>query len=217
MTLQRLGHPLVWVAALVLSLHCARGSESLSSAAQDLLRDEPAFLIREGTAWVQAERDRHRSSGVALSEDEKRRFAGYFSPQVLADARVRVVNTIDNPSFYSAYDELGKRVPLDFSGAVGLALIDTVLLRRSHGGPGTDARHSVLFHELVHLEQYRLFGAERYVEHYVRALADNGYHYRSHPFEAQAYELQNRYRQHPDRIFMVADEVHRRLGPGDPN
>lgn len=136
---------------------------------------------------------------------------GFFTTEVLESARIRVVDAIEDPPFYSAYEELGREVPLRFSGAVGLALVDTILLRRSHAGPGTDARHSVLFHELVHLEQYRILGAETYVERYVSAFAENGFEYRANPFEAQAFELQNRYRNQPDRTFVVADEVRRRF------
>ena len=71
--------------------------------------------------------------------------------------------------------------------AVGLAIADTVLLRRGAWN------QSVLFHELVHAEQYRLRGVRGFLKSYLRdAIQTGGY-----PFgitlETQAYALQERY------------------------
>lgn len=211
MTSLRLVRLLLLLGLLPVCTQCASGSEPSAPAARKLERDEVAFLIREGTAWVKAERDRHRPDAEALSDDEKRQFAGFFTPELLDSARVKVVSAIENPGFFAAYEELGKRFPLDLSRAVGLALDDTVLLVRSHGGRGTDARRSILFHELVHLAQYRLLGTDPYLERYVRELAGQDYEYRANPFEAQAFELQDRYRRQPGEVFAVEAEVRRRF------
>ncbi len=197
---------------LVATSHCARGSEPLSAAAQELRRDELGFLIREAQAWVKGERERHRPKAQPLTEDEKRRLADFFPEDVIANARIRVVNGLENPAFFSAYEELGKPFPLDVSNAVGMALGDTVLLARSHGGVGTEARLSVLFHELVHLTQYRLHGIDGQLERYVKALAGNTFSYRANPYEDQAFDLQWRFDREPSRVFSVEDEVQQRFG-----
>jgi len=203
---------LLLLCLLVATSHCARGSEPLSAAAQELRQDELGFLIREAQAWVKEERDRHRSVAQPLTEEEKRQLAGFFPEDVIANARIRVVNALEDPGFFSAYEELGKPFPLDVSNAVGLALGDTVLLARSHGGVGTEARLSVLFHELVHLTQYRLHGIDGQLERYVKALVGNDFSYRSNPYEDQAFELQWRFNREPDRVFSVEDAVQRRFG-----
>ncbi|MEM7353953.1 MAG: hypothetical protein AAF657_24340 [Acidobacteriota bacterium] len=217
MTPQGFGRRLAWLGVFLISTQCAGGGGPLSPAAAQLRQDEAAFLARQGQIWVEAQRQLHRPHAVALSDDEKQQLVGFFSNEVLDQARIRVVNRIENPDFYAAYEELDKRFPLDFASAVGLALVDTVLIRRSHAGPGTESRKWVLFHELVHLEQYRLVGPENYIERYIRALAEGGFDYRSNPFEAQAFELQNRYRRRPEGPFVVEDEVSRRFAASVPN
>lgn len=197
---------------LLMGSRCARGQ--LSPAARELQRDELRFLIREGTAWVKAERNHYRPSAAPLTGKEKRRFAGFFPPELLAAARVKVVSAIRNPDFYAAYEELGKRYPLNLENAVGFAVVDTVLIARSHGGRGTEARVSLLFHELVHLTQYQVLGVDAQLERYIRALAEGGFRYRANPFEVQAFELQRRFDRRPQAVFSVEDEVRRRFVDG---
>lgn len=204
-------HCLLLLGVLLLSSQCAR-SEALSPAARELQQDELGFLTREAQAWVAAERARHRPEAQPLTDEEKAKLAPFFPADVIENARVRVVNSLENPPFFSAYDELGRRYPLNVESAVGLALVDTVLLARSHGGRGTDARLSVLFHELVHLTQYRQYGAEGMLERYVRVFAEGGFVYRTNPYEDQAFDLQRRFGRHPDRVFSVEAEVIRRFG-----
>ena len=195
-----------------MSSQCAKGSDSLSAAALELQRDELGFLIREARAWVKGERARHRPDGQPLTEDEKRRLAAFFPDDVITNVRVAVVNGLENPGFFSAYEELDKPFPLDVSSAVGMALGDTILIARSHGGVGTEARLSVLFHELVHVTQYRLHGIDGQLERYVKALAGSGFRYRANPYEDQAFDLQGRFDRDPERVFSVEAEVLQRFG-----
>ncbi len=202
---------------LLLSARCA-GDPRPSPAAEEMLRDEVGFLIREATAWVEAQRDEHRPDGRRLTAEEKRRLAGFFPPEILEETRVKAVRRIDNPGFFAVYQEAGRPLPLDFSGAVGLALIDTILVARSvevRGSPPLP----LLFHELVHLVQYRRFGVDAYFERYVRSWADNDGRYRGIAFEQQAFRLQRRFRADPAATFSVWDEVERRFGlePADPS
>ena len=64
----------------------------------------------------------------------------------------------------------------------------------------------LLFHELVHVEQYRQLGIERFAELYVGGFLKEG-RYESIPLEANAYWLEDRYRGAPNEQFSVSDAV----------
>lgn len=71
--------------------------------------------------------------------------------------------------------------------------------------PITDA---VLFHELVHVEQYRQLGVAKFSELYVRGFLLGG-GYDGIPLEIIAYKLGFRFESAPGRQFSVADNVAR--------
>src|ERR1019366_4204019 len=66
--------------------------------------------------------------------------------------------------------------------------------------------NGILFHELVHVEQYRQLGIPRFSDLYVRGFL-NGGSYDAIPLEVNAYTLGGRFEQNPARQFSVADEV----------
>jgi hypothetical protein len=68
--------------------------------------------------------------------------------------------------------------------------------------------NGLLFHELVHVEQYRQLGIPRFSELYVRGFL-NGGSYEAIPLEVNAYSLEDRFRSAPRRMFSVEDEVGR--------
>jgi len=66
--------------------------------------------------------------------------------------------------------------------------------------------NGLLFHELVHVEQYRQLGIPRFAELYVRGfLSGDGYD--GIPLEINAYGLGGRFERNPETRFSVADEV----------
>ncbi len=64
----------------------------------------------------------------------------------------------------------------------------------------------LLFHELVHVEQYRQLGIPRFSDLYVRGFL-NGGSYSAIPLEVNAYALGNRFEKDPAQLFAVSDEV----------
>jgi hypothetical protein len=66
--------------------------------------------------------------------------------------------------------------------------------------------NGLLFHELVHVEQYRQLGISRFSELYVRGFL-NGGSYEAIPLEVNAYALQGRFEANPAQGFSVAEEV----------
>lgn len=66
----------------------------------------------------------------------------------------------------------------------------------------------LLFHELVHVEQYRQLGIPRFSDLYVRGFL-NGGSYEAIPLEVNAYMLGGRFESDPHRVFSVEHEVGR--------
>jgi hypothetical protein len=178
---------------------------------ESLGSDELEALADEAGRWLRAMNEEHRPRGRALSAAERSAFAGFFAPELLERARVRTVDGIDNPGFYTAFfDERDRPLPIDFRRASGLALIDTVLIVGRRVSPDSPGWLPLLFHELVHLAQVEVQG-EDHVAAYVRGWAEGGFRYRDIPQEEQAFGLAARFRAAPDRPFSVADEVRRRF------
>jgi hypothetical protein len=73
--------------------------------------------------------------------------------------------------------------------------------------------NGLLFHELVHVEQYRQLGIPRFSELYVRGFL-NGGSYEAIPLEVNAYTLEGRFESDPRRMFSVKDEVGRWAAEG---
>jgi hypothetical protein len=73
--------------------------------------------------------------------------------------------------------------------------------------------NGLLFHELVHVEQYRQLGIPRFSDLYVRGFL-NGGSYEAIPLEMNAYTLGGRFESDPQRVFSVDDEVRRWAAEG---
>ena len=71
----------------------------------------------------------------------------------------------------------------------------------------------LLFHELVHVEQYRQLSIPSFSELYVRGFLDGG-SYEAIPLEVNAYSLENRFRRDPGQAFSVRAEVTKWLSAG---
>ncbi len=126
---------------------------------------------------------------------------GFFSPQVLDEARLLVLDGVrlKNPPFYRTLKRMGFAGLRDMSQVAAITFCNIVV---SHV-PFTDG---LLFHELVHVEQYRLLGTRRFSELYVRGFLSGG-GYDGIPLEKNAYELGRRFEADPRQRFSVADEV----------
>jgi len=74
-------------------------------------------------------------------------------------------------------------------------------------------RNGLLFHELVHVEQYRQLGISRFSELYVRGFL-NGGGYEAIPLEVNAYTLEGRFENNPPQQVSVIDEVRRWITEG---
>jgi hypothetical protein len=150
---------------------------------------------------ITAQRQKYCSRAVPLSAQQKAAMTGFFSPQVLDSARLLVLERerVSNPEFYPMLKGLGFTNLPDQSGMGATTFSDVVV---SHG----PFSNGLLFHELVHVEQYRQLGIPRFSELYVGGFL-NGGSYDAIPLEVNAYTLGGRFEQNPTKQFSVADEV----------
>jgi hypothetical protein len=133
---------------------------------------------------------------------------GCFSPQLLEGIRLLVLQgeQVAIPECYSMLRTLGFRNLPDQSTMGAITFCDVVV---SHE-PFTNG---LLFHELVHVEQYRQLGIPRFSDLYVRGFL-NGGSYEAIPLEVNAYTLGGRFESDPLRAFSVENEVRRWAAEG---
>jgi len=112
---------------------------------------------------------------------------------VLQDSRVQ------NPGFYPQLFQIGFRNLPDFRLMAAITFGDVVVAHQ----PFT---HCLLFHELVHVEQYRQLGIPQFSGLYVRGFLSGG-GYDGIPLERNAYALGARFEGNPHQQFSVRDDV----------
>lgn len=151
--------------------------------------------------YIEAQRNRFGSRAIPLSAEQKQAMARFFLPQLIDGTRVLVLKgeRIPNPDFYPMLRNLGFNNLPDQSTMAAITLSDNVV---SH----VDFTNGLLFHELVHVEQYRQLGIPRFAELYVRGFLSGG-SYEAIPLEVNAYALGARYENDSTQHFSVADEV----------
>jgi hypothetical protein len=160
--------------------------------------DQLSALVAD---YIALQRTRYLPRARPLSAAQKTAMADFFSPQLLDNARSLVLESerVANPDFYSTLRNLGFNDLPDQSTMRAITFVDTVV---SHG-PFND---SLLFHELVHVEQYRQLGISSFSTLYVRGFLERG-GYEEIPLERNAYMLGARFEKDRSARFPVAAEV----------
>ena len=146
-----------------------------------------------------AQREKALPFAVPLSPLQKASMDGFFVPEVLDTTRLLVVGgaRVENPPFYPQLCQRGFTNLPHFSAA--MTFCDVVV---SHQ-PFSDG---LLFHELVHVEQYRQLGIARFAWLYGSGFLFCG-GYNGIPLEINAYRLGDRFESSPLTRFSVMDEV----------
>jgi hypothetical protein len=166
-----------------------------------LTPDQIAQVSELVPQYISTQRDRYRSRATPLSAQQKAAMAGFFSPQLLESTDVLLLQgeRVANPDFYPMLKSLGFKNLPDQSRMGAITFCDVVV---SHE-PFYDG---LLFHELVHAEQYRQLGIPQFSELYVRGFL-NGGSYEAIPLEVNAYTLEGRFEANHHQRFSVEDEV----------
>jgi hypothetical protein len=179
-----------------------------SIATPKLTHNQIAEVSRLVAGYILAQRDKYASRAVPLSGQQRAALARFFSPELLGDARVLVLEgeRVANPEFYPMLRAMGFENLPDQSAMAAITFHDVVVAHEPFS-PG------LLFHELVHVEQYGQLGVPRFAEFYVRGFL-NGGSYEGIPLEVNDYTLENRFRADPSRGFSVQKEVAKWLAEG---
>jgi hypothetical protein len=158
-----------------------------------------AVLSRPVARYILRQRDRLEPHGLPLPKEIIARLHPYFEDLDLGRARIVIADPlpIPNPPFSTVVHCLG----FDFPSAALTAAItfDHVIATREPMGP------ALLFHELVHLVQYRLLGVPLFARQYVQGFLAGGSYHRI-PLEDCAFDLERRFVTE-SRPFRVEAEV----------
>lgn len=167
-------------------------------------------LVAQGSRWVAEQREVFYPVGAPLPPDLVSEFAPFFDLRLLTRVRIATVPAIANPGFLEQYRPLfrEKAIPLlDFGAMDGITFLDAIVLTQRWG----HLPAPLIFHELVHVVQYDILGAARFVELFITGWVNQGFNYAAIPLEMDAYELQNWYATHPHEPFAAREEVSHRL------
>ena len=136
--------------------------------------------------YISAQRLKALLAAVPLDSVQSASMTGFFPQEVFDSTRLLVLDgtRVENPPFYAFLLQIGFITLPDFTTMAAITFGDVVV---SHQ-PFTDG---LLFHELVHVVQYRQLGIARFAELYVRGfLAGGGYD--GIPLEVNARQLEDR-------------------------
>jgi len=151
--------------------------------------------------YTESQKAIYYSGAAALSATQKAAMHGFFSESILNSVRVIVLvgERVQNPHFYPFLVGLGFINLPDFSLMAAITFCDVVVSHEPFSA-------GLLFHQLVHVEQYRQLGVPRLAELYVRGFLAGGC-YEGIPLEINAYTLAARYKAKPAERFSAAEEV----------
>jgi hypothetical protein len=159
---------------------------------------EMAALV---ASYIRGQRDAFAQRASELPPALQVQINCFFGPELLHSTRAVVLQDerVGDPDFYPMLEGLGFTNLPDFTGMAAITFSDVIVSHEPFGGP-------LLFHELVHVEQYRQLGVDRFAELYVNGFLSGG-SYEAIPLENNAYGLEGVFRQAPHRRFSVEEEV----------
>ena len=169
--------------------------------APQLRPDQIAQVSGLVSQCISTQREKYAPRAVRLSAHQKSAMGGFFSPGLQDGTRLLILRgeRVGNPDFYPMLRSLGFNNLPDQSTMGAITFSDVVVSHEPFS-------NGLLFHELVHVEQYRQLGIWRFSELYVRGFLNNG-KYEAIPLEVNAYALQGRFEANPAQGFSVAEEV----------
>jgi hypothetical protein len=151
--------------------------------------------------YISGQRQKFAARAVPLTAQQRAAVEAFFAPELLGSTRLLVLEheRVSNPGFYAMLWNLGFKDLPDQSTMAAITFCDVVVSHEPFS-------KGLLFHELVHVQQYLQLGISRFAELYVRGFL-NGGSYEAIPLEVNAYTLEDRFRREPHRGFSVQREV----------
>ena len=149
-----------------------------------LSAQQTTWFTAQVVAYIHAQRALYYPDAKPLAFGES--WIGYFQKVDLE--RIRIVEPrrrrVSNPPFYADLEKLGFTGLPDFSTMAAITYDDVVVFHDS-------LSQQLIFHELVHVTQYRLLGIEEFARLYIVGYLQAGYE--GTPLEKCAYELDGRF------------------------
>src|ERR1035441_4630206 len=138
-------------------------------ATPKLTPDQIAQVSGLVSQYIATQREKYTPRAVPLSAQQRSAMTGFFSPQVLDGTRFLVLQgeRVANPDFYPMLRSMGFNNLPDQSGMGAITFNDVVVSHEAFS-------NGLLFHELVHVEQYRQLGIPRFSELYVSGFLSGG-------------------------------------------
>ncbi len=170
-------------------------------------------LMQVATDWVRDQQRRLSPGSRPLSRTETAALAAWFEAETLGAARVVLVERCPRPEFLTPQltaqlTALGADPALlQIDRMAGITFGDLMVIA-TFGVSAFRLRPKLLFHELVHVAQYRELGVAGFMEVYLRGFTTAGY--RGTPPEVQAYALTDRFQR--GESFSVEADVRDVLG-----
>ena len=150
---------------------------------------------------------KHHRDARKLTVREQDAMAAFFPADLLYRARIATpTQALHPPRIQKLATIFGMETLLTPDATAAITFNHVI----AHYGP---LSLRTLFHELVHVEQYKQLSVRHFARLYVRGFLHTG-SYESIPLEAQAYELDGRYAANPALRFSVRDEVRRWIAEG---
>jgi hypothetical protein len=118
--------------------------------APQLTPDQIAQVSGLVSQYISTQREKYAPRAVRLSAHQKAAMDGFFSPGLLDGTRLQVLRgeRVGNPNFYPILRKLGFNNLPDQSTMGAITFSDVVVSHEAFSD-------GLLFHELVHVEQYR--------------------------------------------------------------
>lgn len=166
-----------------------------------LLRPFAPFFTLAAARYIEQNSRRYRSIGRKLTIREHEALGRFFEADLLLRARAANADVPLPPRIQKVAIFFGMDALLQPELTAAITFNNVIV----HAQP---ISMRVLFHELVHVEQYKQLKVAGFAQRYVRAFLRSG-KYDEIPLERHAYELDARYAANPAVAFSVRDEVRR--------
>lgn len=147
-------------------------------------------IISNVAAFIEDQRCIHLPLGHPLNEGDRAQLTVHFPSEVLDSTRFVRVRSLNNPPFYSELVRMGFANLPQFRQMAAITFVNVVVAQ-------VDFTPALLFHELIHVVQYRQLGLAKFAELYVRGFLETS-EYLSIPLERVAYHLEDMFRLRPD-------------------
>lgn len=150
----------------------------------ELSPQQIAWFTQSVADYIRSQRARYYPVTAPLSFSDI--WSRFFSPGDLARVRVALLGRerVPNPPFYAELEKLRFTGLPNFTTMAAITFDDVAVFHDA-------LTPQLIFHEMVHMVQYRLLGIDEFARLYVRGYLHAGYE--GTPLEICAYQLDGRF------------------------